>query len=255
LRRATDYGKDKVHQELTMAISFDEINDYYTIADSASLTLPNDDWCIGIWVKVDFNTGTLYQYLLSTNYNANNEITLYLREVGASSANRWSYRVRDGDGTAIYIEGSTAPGADGLLKLIIIQRVTASNQVQIYHCLPNAAPVSDGTAADTNFNAINGATIYLAARSDLNVDRLYGSLACEFFMLNNVSLSTDEIRQLGRGLRIYDLGHIPSIYLQMFSADATLHDIFGSNDATRQDSPTTVNHAPVRSPRLPVGVL
>lgn len=240
-----------------MAISFDETDDSYEIADSASLTLPDDDWCIGIWTKVDDNAGTLYQYLLSTNYGVNNEITFYLREdncVGGG-ADSWSFRVRDGDGTICFVGGVSAPGADGNWRLIILQRQTAGNVIQMYFCLPNAAPTLDDSIADTDFAGVNGGIIDIARRSDDSPARFYGSLACEFFMLMGTSLSTDEIRQLGRGLRIFDLGHIPAVYLEMFSADATLYDVFGNNDATRQSAPLTVDHAPVRSPKLPVGLL
>jgi len=233
-----------------MAILFDEVDDYFSIANDASLTLPDDDWCVGIWTRVTDNSGSFYQYILSNNnYGVNNSFNLFLVEAAeGADPNEWAINTVDGDGTTVLFDsGASAPGADGLWRLIIIQRVTASSQIQMWFCTFGGTPAMVNSASDSGFNAVDGGIWNIGRRVDGNIDRYYGSIAAEFFK-GDFSLSQSEIAALGSGWPIYALGKVPDIYLIMGESVATLVDLFGSNDATRNSAPTTVEHVPIVRP-------
>jgi len=234
-----------------MSIGFDESDDYYTISDAAALTLPDGDWCVGIWIKVDDNAGTAFQYLISNgNYSANNTIQLFLAEASeANNPDEWVWDLRDGDGTHNGANpAATAVGADGKWRLLVLQRNTSENRVELWYCECWAMATLEHTDADTDFGSVNGGDWNIGRRAEGDPDRYYGSVAAEFFK-GNWCLNSAEITALGTGLRPQDLGHVPDVYLEMFSADATLVDAFGANNATQSSAPTSETHPPMRSPR------
>jgi len=228
-----------------MAISFDETNDYYSLADSASLTLPNSDWCIGTWTRVGDNTGSLFQYLLSNNgFGAANSLNFYLSEsTEPTNPDKWTLRFQ-----TLSIISSSAPGADGKDRLIVLQR--AGSTVEMFFCEAGATAASQGTT--TSPGAIDGGVWNIGRRVDGNADRYYGSIAGEFFK-GDFSLTAEQVTALGNGLTILDLGHTPDVYIPFETAEATNKDLVGANDATRQDAPTTVEHFPIgKSNVIPV---
>jgi len=249
VRRRFFVGAADVH-EVVMAIQFDKIDDYYTIADAASLTLPDGDWSIGIWTKVVDNSGNTYGVLVSSNnFGANNSIQLYLNEADAGDANKWTLNIEDGDGTNVAITSTDAPGGDSAWRLIVIQRDTTASEIQMWFCEAGAAASKEAAAADTDFAAVDASDWCIASRNDQSATRFWGGIACEFWK-GNFCLTAAEMAALGTGLRPHDLGYSSDVYLEMFTADATLQDCFGSNNATRHDAPVSVDHPPMmRTPR------
>lgn len=236
-----------------MAIQFDELDDYYAISDAAVLTLPDGDWCVGVWTYVNDNLGSALQYVLSNNgYSAANSINLELYEDShATEALRgyWETCVEDGDGTTQMLRASGSTGADSVWRLIVVQRDSTASEVQLWFCEAGGSASKEDSAADTDFGAVDGGDWNIGRRVDGDADRYYGGIACEFWK-GNFCLTAAEITALGAGLRPHDLGHVPDVYLEMFTADATLRDCFGSNDATRNSAPTSVEHpAVMRTPR------
>jgi hypothetical protein len=233
-----------------MAIQFDEVDDRFTIADHASLTLPDADWCVGIWTRVTNNAGAFFQYLLSNNgYAVNNSLNMWLKEAGAgANFDEWGFLLVDGDGTATPpTYSASAPGADSVWRLVVLQRVTASSRFELWFCEVRSAASLEATWTDAGFDAINGGTWYIGCRADTDANRFYGSEACEFFK-GDFSLSQAEITALGAGIPIWGLGKSPDVYLVMGTTEATLADLFGGNNATRVSAPTTVEHPPVARP-------
>lgn len=232
-----------------MAIQFDELDDYYLITDAASLTLPDGDWCVGIRAYVSDNAGTGYQYLVNTGLFANNAFHIALQEDDNDAGGDngcWFMYTEDGDGTTIELVAGTT-GGDSKWRLIIAQRDANASEIQLWFCELGAIASKEDSVADTDFAAVNGGDWNIGRRTD--GDHYYGSIACEFFVLN-AALTQDEITALGTGLRPHDLGYVSNVYLEMFTADATLRDMFGSNDAARQSVPTSVHHQPImRTPR------
>lgn len=236
-----------------MAIGFDELDDYYTVADAAELTLPDNDWCVGVWTYVSDNVGANYQYLLGTNtVGTINSFWLYLQEATAPTPNCWTFYPIDGDGTTPGAMFAGATGADSTWRLIIAQRRTADNQIQLWFCTKGGVPSSETTAADTNFDAVNGSTWYIGARNDLDAGRFYGSIVCEIFK-GNFSLTSAQIQALGGGLPIKTLAaqltYTLDLWLPMWRADNPILDYSSSgNDGTRFSAPTTQSHAPICTP-------
>jgi len=237
-----------------VAIGFDESNDYYVVADAAGLTLPDGDWCVGVWTYVADNSGAWFQYVLSNNmWGVNDSFNLFLGEAGNVDANKWAIRVVDGDGTTITFDSApSAPGADSTWRLIVVQRRTAEAQIQMWFCTAGGAAAKVGSAADAGFAAVNGGVWNIGRRVDGNADRYYGSLAAEVFK-GNFSLSQAEIGALAGGLPILTLAAQKAatldLYLPMWRAEATLVDYSGNgNDATRQDAPTSETHPPICTP-------
>lgn len=171
-------------------MKFNETNNYISIADDTSLTLPDGDWVVGILVKVDDNTGTLFQYLVSNNnFGVNNSINIYLAEATQEAEpNSWVVRTVDGDGTTGIIEGLATFGADSKWRWWFVQRNTTDNEIQLWYCtVPTGSwetAVKDASAADTNFNAVNGGLWNIGRRVDGNVDRYYGEYVGEVFKAN-----------------------------------------------------------------------
>jgi len=231
-----------------MAIQFDETTDYYSIADDASLTLQNGDWCVGIWTRVDENTGTGLGYLVSNAaWGANNSFNLSIFEAGHANSGKWEARVEDASGTplgGISLLSSSSPGADGVNRLIIVQRRGNVGELIFCEAGQAASVVANGTQAIGSINSANAWNI--GRRQDAAADRYYGDTAGEFFK-GDFSLSLDEITALGAGLKITDLGYTPDAYLPMTADEATIKDIVGSNDATRNGTPATVEHFPLIS--------
>ena len=243
-----------------MAIAFDEIDDYYTIPDAAGLTLPDGDWCIGIWTYVSDNAGTLYQYLISTNaLNANSSFNLFFGEATCTSPvdrNKWAFNVEDDDGTNPgSIWSTNAPGADSTWRLIVCQRNTgaaAGQEFELWFCEPGQAATKEATASDANFAAIDGGIWYIGAPANLDANRFYGSIAAEIFK-GNFALSQAQIEALAAGLPTKSAakaaGLTLDVYLPMWEADAVLLDYSSNgNDATRSSAPTTAAHPPICTP-------
>jgi len=237
-----------------MAILFDETDDYFLITDAAELTLPDGNWCVGLWTLITDNTGSNFQYALSTNaLAANNSFNLSLGEATSANANQWIVRTVDGDATAGSLSATATPGADSIWRLIIAQRNETGGDLELWFCTPGAAPSETHTIAiPAGYDAINAGNWYIGARADSNADRFYGSTMAELFK-GNFCLTSAQIQALGEGLPIFTLaaqaGFTLDLYLPMWQSIATLIDYSGSdNSAARQSAPATAAHPPICTP-------
>lgn len=237
-----------------MGIQFDESDDYFVITDAAELTLQDGDWCVGIWTYVSDNAGNYYQYLFGNNAPGdNNNINLLLCEASEGTYNdKWNFIVKDGDGTTVNEVSSSSPGADSKWRLIVVQRDTGSNEVQMWFCEAGQSASKEASGADTDLGAINGGDWNLGRRTDGDANRYYGSIACEFWK-GDFALTQAEIEALAAGLPIKTFakgaGETLDVYLPMWISEATLLDYSGNgNSGARQSSPTTAAHAPVCTP-------
>lgn len=229
-----------------MAVGFDENNDYFIVTDAAGLTFQDGDWVLGVWTFVSDNSGTNYQYIVSNgNFSANNSLNLLLDETGeGGTPDQWEAILEDGDGTAVNLASASAPGADSTWRLIIVQRRTADNEIQMWFCEEDAVATKEDSNSDAGFNAINGGDWNIGRRVDGQADRYYGSIASEIFK-GDFSLSQSEIEQLAAGHTIRSIGKSPDMWLQMIASVATLPDLSGNgNTGARQSSPTTEIHSP-----------
>jgi hypothetical protein len=237
-----------------MAIAFDESDDYYLVTDAAELTLQDGDWCIGIWTKLDDDTGSAYQYLLSS-YVAPPVFHLYENEKSVSNPDKWTVYVEDDDGTKLpdtYLRSNSSSAGDGKWRLIIVQRDKSESEIQMWFCEIEGTATKEASTADTNIGTLNLSDWYIARRHDGNADRYYGGTACELFK-GDFALTQSDIEALAAGLPIKTLaagkGVTLDLYLPMWQSEATLVDYSGSgNDATRYSAPTTASHPPICTP-------
>lgn len=206
---------------------------YYTIAAHSSLYLPDADWAFGFWTRVEDNSGTAFQYLISNGgLGAASSINIYLSETDDT----WSYRTEDDTGHDTFADDAdVATGADNRDRLIVIQRET--DDINIYFCEANRLPslVNSVSEPDYAANTLAG-TWYIGTRSDLSSTRFYESWFGGFWKADT-SLSQEQIAAIARGVYPPDvIGANIKAYLAFSSADATVADEVGSNDATRVGS-------------------
>jgi len=230
-----------------MALRFNESTDYISIADSATLSTTTDDWCVGIWSCVTDNSGSLYQYLVSNNsYYAANSLNLNLQEtdLGGPADDCWRCFLADGDTTQIDLTASVSTGGDDVWRLIVITHNASASRMEMWFVTQDGTPTRTASFADTNFGAINSGSWCIGRRTDGNAARYYGGDACEFFK-GDFYLTVDEMRLLGTGKTIAQIGREPAVYHPMLVNDATFVDMFGTNNASPSGSPTAIPHPPI----------
>lgn len=225
-----------------MAILFDEVDDYFSIANAGDMDFPSGDWCVGIWTYVTDNTGSYWQYLLSTNgYDVTPAFNLYLNEINGT----WQVNYKSDNGTSIgSIGSSTGPGADSTWRLIIVQRDTTASEIQLWFCTFKGTPSKQASTSDAGLDGMTGQGWNIGRRTDGDSNRYYGSVAGEFFKID-AALSQGEIAALGAGAMPWEIGYEPDVYIPMHISAATLYEWFGDNDASRTSAPTTAEHPPV----------
>jgi len=66
-----------------VAWHFDEINDRVELTDNAALTLPDGDWAIAGWIKLDDAVGSSQQFLVSWDaVNNSRSVNVFFTEDG-----------------------------------------------------------------------------------------------------------------------------------------------------------------------------
>lgn len=202
-----------------MAWHFDETTGHHvTLGDNAALTLPDADWTIGGWIKLDDNAGSAYQYFLSWGgFGANPSINWLVAEATEGAIpNKLRVLVEDSDGDAFGVAGTgvTSAGTPGTSTLwqhlAVVRSGTALTQYV------NGA--ADGTETDATVDAVDVAdSLYLGMRSDNDGDRRFGGRMAEWAKWDR-ALSTDELTGLAAG---YTPDHYPTPtwQLRMWGAD------------------------------------
>lgn len=233
-----------------MAILFNEVDDHYTVAVDASLDFPDGDWCVGMWTRVDDNSGSDFQYALSDGpFNGTSSFNLYLYETSRANGDKWYLNTEDDGGSNVSFLSSSTPGGDGVDRLIIAQRRAADSEIQMYFCEFGGTAVKEGSASYASYGArTNSNALHIGARygTPPDADRYYGGILGEVFK-GDFSLSAEEITALGGGLPILSLGKPLDMYHQ-FRSIGDLKDVVGANDATSVNAGTTAEHFPIILP-------
>jgi len=163
-----------------MAWSFDETDDDVQFTDNAALTLPDGDWTIAGWIKLDDNAGVKYQYFLSWGtVDANPNLNWMFREhnCDAGDVDKLSCSCLDADGdggATIFIISAGTPGTSTVWQHLILQR--SGDDITQY-----VNNVADGTVNDAAMDAVNVAgNLFLGSRSDQDADRRFGGDMAEW---------------------------------------------------------------------------
>jgi len=165
----------------------DEIDDHIVVSDFSY----GPYFTICIWMKLDDNAGSLYQYFFSHGiFNTLNSINLYVNEDGLTNPNRLQIKIRNSvDATSNLIFDNFA---DTDWHLVCVTVDASSSRLYVD---------GDEKASDvTSDNSFNPATdIYIGAREDLDVNRHFGGLI-DGVLIFKRALSATEI------LNIYNQG-------------------------------------------------
>ena len=170
-----------------MAWSFDESNDDVQITDDPVLTLPDGSWAIAGWLKLDNNTGTLFQYFLSWGgASASPSINLLFNEASAASnPNELRFLIADSGGDQANGTSTGTPGTSTAWQHIIVQR-----SVSTYTQYVDGS--ADGSTVNAGVDAINvGTALYFGARSDEDADRRFGGDMAEWAKWDRALIDTE----------------------------------------------------------------
>ena len=218
-----------------MARKFDEVDDALTLADHSALTLPNGNWTVSVWVKLDDNDGVYYQYFISWGgLYANPSFNWYFYEDGHGS---------EPDELRVYLNSSlilTSSGSPGTSRtwqhLALVRSGTTVTQYV------NGS--ADGSGSHSA--AVDVAdTFYIGQREDGSAGRYYGGHLAELAKWDR-ALSTGEIAALAGGMPASRIGGQLKIYIPMFGASSPEPNYAGTAvNAALVSTPTHSSHPPV----------
>lgn len=220
------------------------VNNYYTIADAAALTLPDADWCVGFWLYFAANDGSAdQQFIGSNNTTEDNYFGIYIRGSGGTNPNK--FRLAFGDPLVAWtLTAGTATAPNNNWNLVVAQRRAADDEYQIWWNTAMFATASKvGSRAIGTEGESNGSTWYIGRRPPSGTQRMVpGNYLAEIFFLDS-SLSQTEIQQLAGGIPINRL-KTPIFYLPFRTANATETDVMGSHNATEAGAVLVGPHHP-----------
>lgn len=153
---------------------FDEdASHYVSVADNAALTLPDADFSIGGWIKLDDNTGAGYQYFVSWNYAGPANMLWDLGEVDSSSSDKLIVRVIDADSDTAQLDAVGFGSSTEWQHLLLVRSGTTWT---LY---------VDGVSAQSNTYAdVDGCdpadALEFGRRDDGNADRAFGGALAEW---------------------------------------------------------------------------
>lgn len=185
-----------------MAWHFDETSgQHVTLGDNPALNMPDGDWTIAGWIKLDDNVGDFYQHFLSMGiFNATPSWHWYFHEASVEDPNVLHFNMVDDDGANSPSDFSAGtPGTSTIWQHLILRR----SGTTVTQYINGSA---DGADTNTNFDAINaGLSLYVGMRSDNDNDRRLGGSMAEWAKWN---------RALGAGERAALVaGYSPKFFL------------------------------------------
>jgi hypothetical protein len=180
-----------------VSVTFTQNSGYFLAGASTAFSLPEGDWCIGCWVRIDTEPVAL-QYMYSVGLGGAGSFYLY----NDSSANGFRFQIRDDGGTTAAAMTSTGMSL-GVWRFIVIQSEESNNRIRLYMCLEDGTLSVESEISDPSnlLNAVNPSTsLQIGRRDDGAAGRtLSGGFISDFFV-GNFALTTDQIEAIGRGL-------------------------------------------------------
>jgi len=205
---------------------FDGETGRYTLPKTADWTLPNSDWFLAMWIKVDYQQSGS-RYLFDNASSGNGMFRVYI-ETGRP----WANFTVNGSPKLLNSTGGITSGA--LWRLMVLQR-DGSNYV-IKSCPQDSSTVTTFfTLAHTDSAAqtLAGTTIHVGSRFDQNASAFYNQYMSWFAKGDGAALSDAQIISLAAGADIASLGLNLKAHYKV-NGDATLTDLSGNgNTATR----------------------
>lgn len=234
----------------TDAVHFNAVDTKYTMPVTASHTFPSADWTFGFILSTTDNSGSAAQYVYSNGgYQAAMSFNVLIWEASSTTnANCLSVPMKGNGATNIEIVGPANPTlfTDGVFRLWIIEKVAASNTLNIYYIPVNGTRTLYATgnvAALGNIVPPGGASGIptIGTRAVTPTGRWYVGDIHSMFQMNGL-LTQSEMESLARGTDlITGLAKSPNWYLKLDDITPTLPDRSGNgNTATLAGTATKV---------------
>ncbi len=186
-----------------MARHFNGTSSLITLADNASLTLPDSDWTIAGWIRLtDVSSASHHYFYSHGGYNATPSVNWYVQAV----TNVLTANIADSDGTSALIVNMVFDTV--AWRHVLLQR--DGNTIRQF-----VDGIARGTVDATSVDTVNVAEpLYLGTRSNVPGTRYFQGDMAEWAKWN-VALCSDEIAKLVAGVRPVDIGPRPTWYLPM----------------------------------------
>jgi|GEM_PF-6799882 len=206
------------------ALALDNATGHIRYALTGGWNLPDADWTMGIWARIDNPAGTASQYLISCGpYGGVQTFNLLIYEAGVTGATAKPGAVemviRGAGATALTISGAAnASFLDTSWRLFIVERVKATEVINIYHVSPGGTRTLYISGSVTGLGAVAPTTpVAFGTRAPPvggNDRWLAGSLYSSFRM--NGLLTATEMQQIASGSDLVtDLSKTPDIYTKL----------------------------------------
>ncbi len=187
-------GTTTVEGHFGDALSFDEVDDKVVISDFAM----NNEFSISFKIKIDDNTGSLFQYIYSHgDIDSTNSLNIFLNEAShVTDPNMLRTVIRDTNdtlsNTALQFDASSIIG-DGNWHTYTLTVATGEGaKVYLDGVLQNTDVTRGGDAFDP------GTDLYLGTRQDEEADRWYGG-SLDSVQVFNRALSASEVTDTHTG--------------------------------------------------------
>ena len=184
-------GTTTVAGDSGTALSFDEVDDQVVVSDFNF----NNEFTLSFKIKIDDNTGSLFQYIYSHgDINTSNSLNVFLNEdTHATDPNLLRTVIRDTNdtlsNTALQFDASSIVG-DGNWHTYTLT-VAAGTGASVY--LDGVLQASDATRGG---DAIDPTTdLFLGSRHDSDVDRFFGGALDSVHLLDR-TLTSQEVETL-----------------------------------------------------------
>ncbi|MCK5602435.1 hypothetical protein KAR91_11210 [Candidatus Pacearchaeota archaeon] len=227
------------------SILCNESDEWYDIADKAVLTIPDSNWSVGVYYKLDDNSGVAFQYPISSGaFGAANSWNLALCEDGWVSGGgwvpgAWAWLANDGTDDAT-IAAETVQGGDGVWRLIVVQR--SGNTVSIHYCVPGSACTTEGITSDvTALDAVDTGNWNICRRTDADADRYWGGNILMWYKADK-AFSTDELAEIAINPTVYEADYVAGAFFM--SAGANEIDFKDGSTATANNTPGDSSDGP-----------
>lgn len=209
-----------------MSVTFTQNSGYFTAPASTDFALPEGDWCIGCWVRID-SEPTAIQYMYSIGLAGANSYYLYYD----GSANGFVFRVVDNDGPSAVL--ASASGLNlGVWRLFIFQNEESDARLRAYMALRSGSVGVQSTVSDPSdlVKDCNPTTSLAIGRRDDGASNrtLSGGFISDFF-IGRFRLSTAEISAIAKGLSPLTFKNKGlQVYLPLYKNE-TQRDYVGGN--------------------------
>jgi hypothetical protein len=202
------------------ALKFDAATGLVRYSDTPAWDLPDADWTLGMFLRVDTNVGTSDQYFFSTgSYGAVNSYNFLLNEASSGAPNRFEFNVRGAGATSFTAQGPTnAALTDNQWRLWIVERVKSTDTLNIYYCNINGTRTLYHTISVAGVGGILptvGAALATRAPQATGSGLWLDGAISYFFSMAGL-LTQDEVRRLAGGNDLMTvLGRSPSVYTKL----------------------------------------